>query len=61
MWRRCVGTLEEYEIMIYEMRQALYELIDKKENLLDIEVISASQELDKALNKYNSIQSRIMK
>lgn len=61
MWGRCVGTLEEYEIMINEMRQALYELIDKKENLLDIEVIAASQELDKALNKYNSIQSMIMK
>jgi len=48
-----VGTLEEYEIKIYMMRQALYKLIDKKENLLDKEVIIASQELDKALNEYN--------
>lgn len=48
-----MGTLEEYETKIYIMRQALYELIGKKENLLDKEVISASQELDKALNEYN--------
>ena len=45
-----MGTLEEYEIIIDKKRQALYELIKKKENLLDIEVIAASQELDKALN-----------
>ncbi|WP_238861089.1 aspartyl-phosphate phosphatase Spo0E family protein [Clostridium sp. YIM B02569] len=56
-----MGTLEEYEIRIYEMRQALYALIDKKENLLDMEVIAASQELDKVLNEHNSIQSRLLK
>ncbi len=48
-----MGTLEEYELIIYEMRQALYKLIDEKENLLDKEVVAASQELDKALNEYN--------
>lgn len=54
IWREeSVSTLEEYEIIIDEMRQALYELMDKKENLLDKEVIAKSQELDKALNEYN--------
>ncbi|NRT90922.1 aspartyl-phosphate phosphatase Spo0E family protein [Clostridium beijerinckii] len=56
-----MGTIEKYELIIYEMRQALYTLIDKKENLLDMEVIAASQELDKALNEYNIIQSRLLK
>ena len=48
-----MSTLEEYEIIIDEMRQALYKLVEKKENLLDEEVIASSQELDKALNEYN--------
>ncbi|WP_423237063.1 Spo0E family sporulation regulatory protein-aspartic acid phosphatase [Clostridium saccharobutylicum] len=33
----------------------LPEIIDKKQNLLDLEVIIASQELDYILNKYNSL------
>ncbi|CUU46965.1 Spo0E like sporulation regulatory protein [Clostridium beijerinckii] len=61
VWRKGVGTIEKYELIIYEMRQALYTLIDKKENLLDMEVIAASQELDKVLNEYNIIQSRLLK
>ena len=43
------------------MRQALHVIIDEKENLLDIEVINASQELDKALNEYNKLFNKIDK
>lgn len=46
---------KKLEIKIYEMRQALYEIIDKKGNLLDIEVINASQKLDNILNEYNKL------
>lgn len=50
-----MGIVEEAEKAINRMRQALYKMIDDKENLLDIEVINASQELDCALNKYNEL------
>lgn len=50
-----MGVLKEIEKMIYEMRQVLYTIIDKKQNLLDREVIIASQELDYILNKYNKL------
>ena len=54
-------NLEKIEIIIYEMRQSLYELINKKQDLLDVEVIEASQELDKALNEYNIILNKVDK
>lgn len=50
-----MGILEETEKMINEMRKVLYDIIDKKQNLLDLEVITASQELDYILNKYNKL------
>ena len=50
-----MGTLEETEKTIEEMRQALYRMIDKKENLLDLEVIHVSQKLDEILNEYNKL------
>ena len=48
-------TLEEIEIAIYKMRQELHIILDKKGNLLDTEVIIASQELDLMLNEYNML------
>ena len=51
-------NLRELETMrerIYEIRQALYKVIDNKENLLSIEVIAASQKLDDMLNEYNNL------
>lgn len=50
-----MGILEETEKIIEEMRQALYRMIDKKENLLDEEVIYVSQKLDGILNEYNKL------
>jgi len=56
-----VKTLKEVKKTIYKMRQALHVIIDEKENLLDIEVINASQELDKVLNEYNKLLNKIDK
>lgn len=50
-----MNAILEIEARIYEMRQALYEVIDRKSNLLDIEVISASKKLDELLNEYNRL------
>lgn len=47
--------LEEKEKIIREARQELYARIDEKGSLLDIEVIIASQKLDKILNEYNQL------
>lgn len=47
--------LEEKEKIISEVRQELYTKINEKGNLLDIEVIIASQKLDKILNEYNQL------
>lgn len=54
-----MGNLEETKKNINKMRQALYEMIEIKENLLDIEVINASQRLDLALNEYNELYQTI--
>lgn len=50
-----MGNLDEKEKIINKMRQALYEIIDYKENLLDIEVVNASKKLDNILNEYNEL------
>ncbi len=47
--------LEEKEKIIREVRQKLYAKIDEKGSLLDIEVIIASQKLDKILSEYNQL------
>jgi hypothetical protein len=54
-------TLQNIEAAIMKKRQVLYLKIDEKDNLLDIEVITASQELDKALNEYNNLLSKVDK
>ncbi|EHI99640.1 MULTISPECIES: aspartyl-phosphate phosphatase Spo0E family protein [unclassified Clostridium] len=50
-----MSAILEIEARIYEMRQALYEVIDRKNNLLDSEVITASKKLDELLNEYNKL------
>lgn len=51
-------TTEDIEKMIYEMRQTLHLMIDKKRNLLDSEVIAESQKLDNMLNEYYQSKSK---
>lgn len=46
---------------IREMREALVDIINEKSNLLDPEVIAASQELDEALNEYNNLLKKVDK
>ncbi|AQS11142.1 Spo0E like sporulation regulatory protein [Clostridium saccharobutylicum] len=53
--------IKEINKRICQMRQSLQDLINEKPNLLDPEVITASQELDKALNEYNNLISRVDK
>ena len=56
-----VSNLEDVEKTVYEMRQELYAIIDKKENLLDIEVINASKKVDEALDEYNNLLNKVEK
>lgn len=49
---------KEIEEEIYEMRQALQFLIMEKSILQDEEVIAASQELDRMLNKYDRLMKK---
>lgn len=51
-----MGILEEVENSIDRMRQALYEVIGNKENLLDI---NTSQKLDSILNEYNDLNKKL--
>ncbi|WP_105177118.1 MULTISPECIES: aspartyl-phosphate phosphatase Spo0E family protein [Clostridium] len=53
--------LKEMNNKILKLRQALQELITKKNNLLDPKVIVASQELDEALNEYNKLLKELNK
>lgn len=40
---------------IEELRQLMYDLIAKEKDLLNVEVIRVSQQLDLALNEYNRL------
>lgn len=46
---------------ICNMRQALQDLINENPNLLDPNIINASQKLDEALNEYNNLLSKVDK
>ncbi|WP_297429256.1 aspartyl-phosphate phosphatase Spo0E family protein [Clostridium sp.] len=48
-------VIEKLEIKIYKTRQVLHETIDRKGDLLDVEVINISQKLDSILNEYNKL------
>jgi Spo0E like sporulation regulatory protein. len=53
--------MEQTKQKICEMRQALIDLINEKPSLIDHEVVAASQKLDKALNEYNNLLSKVDK
>jgi glutamate dehydrogenase/leucine dehydrogenase len=50
-----MNEIEEILQKIIELRKELENLIEQKKNLLDPEVIVASQMLDSILNEYNKI------
>jgi len=53
-----MGTIKNINKKICDMRQSLQDLINEKPSLLDPEIIIASQELDEALNEYNSLLNK---
>lgn len=53
-----MNKLTEMKNQIYEMKQALYILMEEKGNLSDIEVINASQKLDIVLNQYYHLSEK---
>lgn len=53
-----MSELEKLLGKIEETRTKLIQLLNKKENLLDPEVIAASKMLDSILNEYNDIISK---
>lgn len=46
---------------IEEVRILMHELMDEKQQLTDPELVELSQKLDKLLNEYDVIKSRIRK
>jgi len=53
--------IEKINKKICEMRQTLQDLINEKPSLIDPEVVTASQELDEALNEYNNLLNKVDK
>lgn len=54
-------AIDKINKKICGMRQSLQDLINEKPNLLDSDVITASQELDEALNEYNNLLNKVDK
>lgn len=52
--------VDEMDKKVCEMRQNLQRLISETTNLLDPEVVSASQKLDVVLNEYHIMLSKII-
>lgn len=52
-------TVEEMFQKIEELRQLMYRLINDKRVLTDTELVALSQKLDKLLNEYNKLISKI--
>ncbi|GAA0769357.1 aspartyl-phosphate phosphatase Spo0E family protein [Clostridium subterminale] len=52
--------IDKMDKKVCEMRQNLQKLISEKTNLLDPEVIIASQKLDVVLNEYHTILRKIL-
>lgn len=59
--RDIMENIELINKRICEMRQALVDLINEKPSLIDLEVVTASQELDEALNEYNNLLNKVDK
>ncbi|BCZ46061.1 hypothetical protein psyc5s11_21280 [Clostridium gelidum] len=56
-----MGNAKNINKKICEMRQSLQDLINEKPSLIDPEVVTASQELDEALNEYNNLLNKVDK
>lgn len=54
-----MNEIEEILAKIDEMRKSMCDLIEAKDNLVDLEVVQASQNLDSALNEYHDILESI--
>lgn len=52
---RKMSEIKEIKEQIEKLRINLHKLIDEKNDLLDPDVVAASQMLDAVLNKYNEI------
>ncbi len=52
-------TIEEMFRKIEELRQLMYRLINDKRMLTDTELVAISQKLDKLLNEYNKLISKV--
>lgn len=50
-----MNEIEEMLAKIDEMRKSMCDLIEAKDNLVDFEVVQASQNLDLALNEYHDL------
>lgn len=50
-----MDKIDKLMLEIDEMRKQMNDLIKEKENLVDPEVVTASQKLDSVLNDYNNI------
>lgn len=50
-----MSEIKEIKEQIEKLRINLHKLIDEKNDLLDPDVVAASQMLDVVLNKYNEI------
>lgn len=50
-----MDKVEELILKIDEMKSQMNNLIEQKEDLVDLEVVEVSQKLDSILNDYNSI------
>ncbi len=51
--------LEKLELKIIELRDRMHELINRKPELKDPEIVFISQELDKLLNLYEEIKKQL--
>ncbi len=54
-----MDSLKVLELKIIELRDRMHRLIESKQELIDPEIVSISQELDKLLNIYNDIKKAL--
>lgn len=52
-----LDRVERIKCKINELRKKLIQLINEKQNLLDPDVVSTSQQLDDVLNEYNKMMN----
>jgi len=52
-----LDRVERIKCKINELRKKLIQLINEKQNLLDPDAVSTSQQLDDVLNEYNKMMN----